>query len=107
MPGQVSIVIIRREGQGQEGTRPLPTGSPPGLCGGSGGHLPEGAASPSLQLQAEPMSPSAHLPAQPRVQHQAQHWALTIPQVEGWGYLAPWQPAPDIRKALHNCLKGK
>ena len=53
------------------------------------------------------MSPSAHLPTQARVQHQAQHWALTIPQVEGWGYLAPWQPAPDIRKALHNYLKGK
>lgn len=72
-----------------------------------GGRLPEGPASPSLQLQAEPMSPSAHLPAQPQVQHQVQHWALTIPQAEGWGYLAPWHPAPDIRKALHNCLKGK
>ena len=37
-------------GTGQEGTRPLPTGSPPGLWGR--GSLPEGPASPSLQLQA-------------------------------------------------------
>ena len=37
-------------GMGQEGTRPLPTGSPPELWGG--GSLPEDPASPSLQLQA-------------------------------------------------------
>lgn len=82
-------------GTGAGRTRLLPTGSPPGLYCGAGGRLPEGPASPSSQLQAEPMK--ARLLTSPpslRSSTKVLRWALTIPQVEGWGYLAPMAPCP-------------